>query len=147
MERCNGQMLEAYLTTYGWAYRASGDQEWQSGFEGEECTFPLHISLNETWISFRVQPFIAIKIDWECWPEISRWLLDLNHTSPLVKLSINAEGYIELNLDLLNQGLNYEGFSVAIGLIGYYADLFYDDILSHLDTIGFRYSESLGLLT
>lgn len=146
MERCTSQMLEAFLADYGWVFRSAGENEWLTGFEAEECSFPLRISLTETWISFQIQPFLGIKIDWECWPEISRWLLDLNHTSPLVKLSINAEGFIELNLDVLNMGFQYDGFCTILGLIGFYADMFYDDILSHLDLIGFRYSESLGLL-
>jgi hypothetical protein len=147
MERCTGAVLETYLADYGWTYRASGDQQWKTGFQGEEGVFPLVIRLTETWISFQIQPFLKLSIDWDNWPEIACRLLELNSKSPLAKLSISGEGHIELTLEALNHGFDYEEFCLMIGLLGFYADQFYDDILSHLDVLGFKYTETLRLLT
>lgn len=147
MNRCTGELLESFLADYGWAFRREGEGMWKTGFRGEEQIFPLSIILTETWISFVVQPFVELSIDWDSWPEISRLLLELNARATMAKLSISLEGRIELSIEVLNAAFTYESFSLTMGLLGYYADSYYDEILSDLDMIGYRYSESLNLLT
>jgi len=147
MERCTGPLLENYLSTYGWTFRASGNQEWKTAFQGQDQSFPLRIHLTDTWISFVIEPYLNLDIDWESWPEISRCLLELNGTSSMVRLSLCGKGQIEMGLEALNNRFCYESFCTCMGLLGFYADQFYDEILGRLDSIGFRYSESLKLLT
>lgn len=147
MERCTGPLLENFLATYGWSYRSTGQHEWTTGFQGQERSFPLRISMTETWISFQIEPYLGLDIDWESWPEISRCLLELNGRSSMVRLSLCDKGQIEMSLEVLNRQFCYEAFCTCIGLLGFYADQFYDEILARLDSIGFRYSESLKLLT
>ena len=65
----------------------------------------------------------------------------------MARLSLNSEGHIELGLEALTQNFSYENFCTCLGLLGFYADQFYDEILSQLDAVGYRYSESLNLLT
>ncbi len=147
MERCTGPLLENYLATYGWTYRSTGSQEWTTGFQGQDRSFPLRISLTETWISFQIEPYLGLEIDWESWPEIARCLLELNGRSSMVRLSLCDQGRIEMGLEVFNKQFCYESFCTCIGLLGFYADHFYDEILSRLDSIGFKYTESLKLLT
>ena len=147
MERCTGSILEDFLNSYGWTYRALGNDEWRTGFQGQEQSYPLHIRLLDSWISFQITPYLGLEIDWDSWPEIARWLLELNGSSSLVRLSLSESGAIELGMEVLNTGFSYESFSTSMGILGFYADFFYDEILSRLDAIGYRYSDSLRLLT
>lgn len=147
MKTCTIQELKSYLDEYGWSYQQGDGRSLQTGFQGQDRSFPLQIQLTETWVSFTIEPYLDLDIDWESWPEISRCLLELNSCSSMVRLGIQEKGLIELSLDLLVQNFNYEGFVIAVGLLGFYADHFYDEILSRLDGLGFRYSESLRLLT
>jgi hypothetical protein len=147
MNRCDGKLLESFLSAYGWSYRREGDGAWRTGFRGEDQSFPLSILLSESWVTFSVQPFLSIPVDWESWPEISRMLLELNSKSTMVKLSLNPSGQMELSLEAFAINFEYDVFCLAMGLLGFYADSFYDEILTRLDSIGFRYTESLNLLT
>lgn len=147
MIRCDGELLESYLADYGWSFRREGEGSWRTGFRGEDQCFPLHILLSDSWVTFSVQPFLSISVDWDSWPEISRLLLELNSTSTMVKLSVDGSGQMELSLDAFSLNFNYDAFCLAMGLLGFYADSFYDEILTRLDSLGFRYTESLNLLT
>lgn len=157
MNRCTSELLESFLVDYGWAFRREGESGsgvkvegtslWKTGFRGEEHIFPLSIIMTETWISFVIQPFVPLSVDWESWPEISRLLLELNARATMAKFSISAEGRIELGIEVLNAGFTYESFTLTMGLLGYYADCYYDEILSGLDHLGYSYTESLNLLT
>ncbi len=147
MDRCTGSVLESYLSDYGWVFQTDAEHQWKTGFHGESCHFPLVIILSDTWVSFHIDPFLQIAIDWESWPEIALFLLELNARHPMLKIGVSTHGHIELSMDVLNRAMDYENFCLALSLLGFYADLIYDEVLSHLDHIGFRYSETLSLLT
>lgn len=147
MNRCTSERLESFLVDYGWAFRREGDGLWKTGFRGEEQIFPMSIILTDNFVSFVVQPFVELAIDWESWPEISRLLLELNARATMAKFAISREGRIELSIEVLNASFDFESFTLTMGLLGYYADAYYDEILSDLDHLGYRYTESLNLLT
>ena len=147
MDRCTDSHLESYLAAYGWVYDSFAEQQWKTGFHGESSHFPLVIILSDTWLSFHIDPLIDLHIDWESWPEIALFLLELNTRHPMVKVGVSSHGQIELSLDVLNRAMDYDNFCLVLSLLGFYADLLYDEILSSLDLLGFRYSEALRLLT
>lgn len=147
LRRCTSELLESYLKDYGFAYRCTGIGLWKTAFRGEEQLFPLSIILTENVVSFVIQPFVELLVDWESWPEISRLLLELNSKATMAKFALSAEGRIELSIEVLSSAFSYESFSLTMGLLGFYADNYYDEILESLDSIGFRYSESLNLPT
>ncbi len=147
MNRCTSELLESFLADYGWVFHREGEGRWRTGFLGAEQSFPLSIILTETWITFVIQPFVSLAVDWESWPEISRLLLELNARSTLAKFAISPEGKIELSIEVLTRGFDAESLSLTLGLLGHYADASYDEILSGLDLIGYKYTESLNLLT
>lgn len=141
------QRLESFLTTYGWSFRRAGDGEWQTGFQGQERTYPMRISATDSWVSFQVHPFMKLQIDWESWPEIAPFFLEMNQACPLVKLAMHPDGHMGLTFEILANRFDYETFSDSLGILGHYADQLYDEILEFLDGIGFRYTTSLRLLT
>lgn len=147
MNRCTSEVLESYLCDYGWTFRREGEGLFRTHFQGDEQSFPLNIIMTDNVISFVIQPFVDITVDWESWPEISKLLLELNARSALAKFSINLEGQIELSMEVLAGSFGYESFSLSMGLLGYYADAYLEEILHGLDLAGYRYSETLHLLT
>ena len=147
MNRCTSELLESFMLDYGWSFSREGDGLWKTAFRCEDQTFPLSIIMTDNIISFVIQPFVDIEVDWDNWPEISRMLLEFNARVAMAKFSLSDEGRIELSLDALNSAFNYDSFTLTMGLLGHYDDTYYDEILSDLDTIGYRYSESFNLLT
>lgn len=141
------QRVETYLRDYGWAFRRTTDSQWQTGFQGRERHFPLRITACDSWVSLYAHPFLKLRIDWEAWPEIARFALELNHACPLVKLVINDQGHIGMTLEILASQFDFEQFSDAVGIMGYYADYLYDEFLTYFDQIGFNYAAQLNLLT
>ena len=70
MTQCSSGVVESWLHQYGWAFRTMGENRWCTGWEGEERYYPLYLSLSDTWMTFRIQPFIKLNIDWESHPGI-----------------------------------------------------------------------------
>lgn len=146
VQQVTGQ-LESYLCDYGWTYRKTDGNQLVTGFQGKDRAYPLRILSSETWVTFHIHPFLKLSIDWECWPELAKFLLELNHSSQMVKLVLNEKGHIGLTLEMLVSGMSYDCFSDGLGIIGYYADYLFDEVLSFLDQIGFNYSLSMNFLT
>lgn len=138
--------LAGFLQQYGWQFRLGPENEIQSGWQGEHRAYPLNIVIGETWISFRVEPFLAVEIDWESWPEIASYILEINDGTNMVKISLDDQKRIVMGLDIFVEDLCFERLANILGIIGYYADLIYEDILNLLDQVGFSYCESLNIL-
>lgn len=141
------KIVSGFLADYGWNFKETSSGQIQSGWEGRDCNFPLQIHCYDSWVGFQVGLFPTLKIDWESWPEISRFLLEWNDSSHMAKISIDADGVIQLSIDVLTHNINYGAFSHALSILGHYSEAFYDDFLTFLDSIGFRYCESLNILT
>lgn len=147
MVRHVSQQLESYLYEYGWTFKQAAEGQWVTGFQGKERAYPLTLVASETWVTFQVHPFLKLSIDWECWPELARFLLELNHSCQMVKVVINDRGHIGLTLEVLSTKFDFEHFSDSLGILGYYADFLFDEILGFMDQIGFNYSLALNFLT
>lgn len=138
----NEQILESYLTRYGWEWFISYTGEakiWCTGWQSEIKSFPLNISFTDTWILFEVNPFIPLEYETQK-DELYKALMELNNDIQLVKLSINESSNISLKLQLFSN-MSFEDFSNALGVLAYYADLLYanlvdtkEDIPSSLET-------------
>ena len=146
MAVCEAQLLDSFLEQYDWISKRDREDRWLTGWEGEDRSYPLAIQLSDTWISFQVSPFLKLGLDWESWPEISHFLLELNHLSHMAKLSIDSQGDIHLSLEVFTSSIDYDKFCDTLGVLAYYADFFYNEILNKMDHVGFRYSEALNFL-
>lgn len=147
MSASTRKLVSEYLSRYGWVFDSSKQGGIESGWQGESIYFSLSIDCYQHWIAFRVNPFPELNIDWESWPEIARYLLEWNDGSHVAKLSLDAAGIIQINADLLVDNLDFDAFSQTLGTISHYAERLYDDLLTFLDHVGFRYCESLNILT
>ena len=140
------QSLESYLGKYGWDFVKKTEKRIITGWQGDNRSYPLTIETSDTWVSFKVKPFLNLNIDWDSWPEIAVQLMEINDSTSMVKLSIDPDGNIVLGLDVFLSDLNYDRFSEALGVVGHYTELLYDEFLTVLDNIGYRYCESLNIL-
>lgn len=138
--------LQDYLDRYGWDYVKKSDYHIATGWQGEHRSFPLAIEISDTWVTFRVQPLLNLDIDWDSWPEIAAGLLEMNDSTSMANLSKDSDGRIVLSLDTFSADLSFDRFSDVIGIIGYYAENLYDQLLTTLDNVGFRYCEPLNIL-
>ncbi len=148
MQTCPKNLAESYLNTYGWNFRTQDCGSILTGWVGqEEQSFRLQIFFYDIWLSLQVKPLGDLKIDWESWPEISRFLLEFNDATHMAKVSLAHDGQILLSLDLFITGLSYQQFTEGLGVLAHYAEQLYDQLLAYFDQIGFRYCDSLNILT
>ena len=126
----NEQILEDYLKRYGWEWFVSYKNDtkiWCTGWQSEIKSFPLNISFTDTWILFEVDPFIPLEYD----PQknlLYKSLMELNNDIQLVKLCLNEYGSVSLKLQLLSN-MNFSEFSNALGILAYYTDLLYANLV------------------
>lgn len=137
--------IEAFLDRYGWRYHSNGQNCWMTGWQSEHRSYPLLITLNDSWMSLQVVPLMKLGVEWDAWPEAMRTILDLNHEAKLVKIGIDEFGDLSLSLYLLSEGLTYSQFETAVGVIGYYADKLFDELQHYLSSIGFEFQTSYHL--
>jgi hypothetical protein len=146
MNRVTSDIIETYLKRYGWSYHADGQSCWMTGWQSEARAYPLIISLNDTFVSLTVAPLMKLGLEWDAWPEIMRYILDLNHDCRMVKLGIDEFGDLTLSLYAFSGRLTYEEFADALGVVGHYAERVFDEMYRHLDAIGFRWNRPAAYL-
>ena len=120
MAQISQEQLESFLQNYGWSFKKVKERVWLTGWQGQSTSFPLKISLCDTWLSFEIEQLTGIEIDLESWPEISLFLLQLNHHCRMVKVSIGEAGGVCLVLEIFTSRIDYGDFSDALGVLGYF---------------------------
>ena len=147
MSRMTPELLESYVADYGWAFRKIAPGHLATGWQGRDRAYPLVLNLSETWLCLQVRPFIRLAIDWENWPELSQFLLELNHSCHMVKLVVDERGDVCLNLEIFANNIVFSNFADAVGVLGYYCDYLYEQISGHLDRIGLPVDQAVKYLT
>ena len=147
MSKVTPEILESYLSDYGWGFRKVSPGHWVTGWSGRDRAYPLAVTLGDTWLSFQVRPFLRLAVDWDSWPELSLFLLELNHASHMVKLVVDERGDICLALEIFANHVAFSSFADALGVLGYYCDSLYEQIMGFLDRIGLSLDPSLKYLT
>jgi hypothetical protein len=127
------EVLEAYLTEYGWTYHSAGENVWVTGFQGDTRLYPLLIRLSSTCVSFEIRPLLELDIDPRRAPQLVRELLELNQKLQLVKLALTEGGELMLACQLLAIGFDFETLTRALGILAYYADEIAPDLHARLE--------------
>lgn len=128
MSRLTPATLETYIEAYGWTCHKLGEACWLTGWQGEQRSYPLTISLTESWVLMEVRPYVPLPSEGQTCADLTKYLLQLNHMSHMVKLALDENQGIVLSIQLFASHLPYEEFADALGVLGYYAELLYDDI-------------------
>jgi hypothetical protein len=119
---CTTELLDEFITRYGWAYERVDESTWLTGWTGSSAEYPLMIHLNDTAVLFEVRPFLDRSIDWKMHPELMIRLMELNDETQIVKLSFSKDGDLILAAHSLTLYFGYENFTYLIGILAYYAD-------------------------
>ena len=136
MARCNLDQLQSYFAAYGWTCRLVESNACVSGWESSYKHFPLRVTVNDTVLSFNVD-LLAVggSLKGKNLTDLKKYLLLLNHRTQLVRISLNQQKVVVLNLDALTEGFAYEHMHQILGIIGYYSDLLYSKIAKKLVTV------------
>jgi hypothetical protein len=139
--------LDHYFALYGWASEKMSERCWRSTFRGKYKTYQLQVELSDTWISFRVAPLLFVTQDWQYWPEILHYLLQLNEATQIAKISLDQDGMINLSMQCLALDFDYKKFEMHLGILGYYSDAIYEEIIAYFREIGLHRTHANGYLS
>ncbi len=139
--------ITAFLSRYGWHFHEIGARRWATGWQGDKRAYPLTVELCDTWVSFEVVPFMKLDIDWDSWPDVMRFILELNYSAQMVSLGLNQDRQLILQTQILTENLTYETFADTLSLVGYYAESLYDSIMERIFSCGVLYDHGNRLLT
>lgn len=129
MNECDENLLQEYLRNYEWTYQPTGNGVILTGWQGRNGHFPLEITIRDTWIQFRIAPLMDLQFKGRPYIELVRFIFELNLSIRLVRIAMDSKGQIELNLDVFRTNFSFELFSKTVGILGYYADTIYDEIV------------------
>ena len=135
MKTLNSSLIENYLKIYGWDFYKISHNIVISGWQSQKRLYPLFIELSNTIINLEIRPFIKLNKPKINTYSLLEYLLKINNDIKIVKLAINDNEEIILNLQLFTLGLSYENFCNALGILGYYADELYENITQYQDTL------------
>lgn len=135
MKTLNSSLIENYLKIYGWDFYKISHNIVISGWQSQKRLYPLFIELSNTIINLEIRPFVKLHKAIIKPYFLLEHLLKINNEIKIVKLAINDNEEIILNLQLFIHDLSYENFCNALGILGYYADELYENIIHYQNTL------------
>lgn len=130
-------LVEAYLSRYGWTYESVGEDEWRTGFCDDVGTsFRLNILATKTYLRFELSSGDSQQSTWLLEPDWFERLLRLNLQMNGASVALNAVGDVVLVTSLLTTQLSYETFVMSLEILAHYgmhqfADLSEALVVSH----------------
>ena len=147
MNGVHGETIEKFLSNYGWRFEKESDISWVTGWQGDNRSFPLKLELTDTWLSLLVQPLFKMDQRITEWPELMELLLEMNHDCQMIKVSLDENSNITLEIQLFCSNLNYDTFADTLGILGYYAELVYTKLSAKMIDMGYYMRPQFQLLT
>lgn len=130
---CGIEAMNRYLQRYGWLFRYRGDSVWHTGWTSPNSRFfKLKIRLDRTVVRFEVKLVDPIEnFDDDKGLRILNYLMSLNHEANLIKLSLHQK-CIFIKLEVLNKDFRFKQLELALGVLDYYCDSIYKEVLKML---------------
>jgi hypothetical protein len=117
------ETIESYFEQYGWGYERLDETHLLTGFNSEVTdAFAIHVTLTPSWVYFTISPFVRGPKEPTCAHRLYRHLLRLCQQINMAKFAVDADGDVNLTVELPRQNLDYSEFSDALGALSYYAD-------------------------
>lgn len=129
------EKIHQYLRDYGWSFQPVSNTCVITGWQGKCGRFPLEINLSETWIQFKVSPLIHFEFRSKPYAELARFLLQLNISTRLVKISMEQTGDVEISMEVFHHNFDYQHFCRALGILAYYADAILDEVVAKYSSL------------
>jgi hypothetical protein len=110
-----------YFRRYGWRFDLLDDETFRTTFRGRNAAFVALVRVTEHWIVLTVNPFVrapgggfgAVAL---------RLLATANHQESIVKLGLDDDDDVFINVELPVEGLGYDGFAAALTALSHAAD-------------------------
>jgi hypothetical protein len=109
--------LGDYFDSHDWAASEPEPGLWHARFATEwEEDFDLYATVAEDWVHFAVSPFLP-RPTAEAAPRLFAALLQINHGLRLARFALDADGDVNLVLDLPRDGFGAAEFALALDLL------------------------------
>jgi hypothetical protein len=120
------ETVEDYLKQIDWKATRQDDNNWSTGFRGDNATFTFHIRTTDFWIYFYL-PF-PVKIQPAARANVIEHLLRLNYQISMAKFLLDNDDDIGLTVELPHRSLHVADFDDANRAICFYPDENYVDL-------------------
>lgn len=124
------ETIDSFFEQYGWTFEKSGEDLWFTGFRGDVSNYRIFIKVTEHWAYFTIAPFVVAPKGEDCTRRLNWHLLRLNRDINMAKFCLDADGDIVLTVEMPTESLDYGQFSEALGVLSYYADDSYLEVLN-----------------
>jgi hypothetical protein len=112
--------IPAFFDRYEWSYEAVDKAIWRTTFATErEEDFDLYVAHSDDWIHFAVSPFTPLPQS-QCRPNLYKALVELNQQIRLARFGVDADGDVNLLVDLPAAIMNYDTFATVLDTLVYY---------------------------
>ncbi|MBM4283521.1 MAG: hypothetical protein FJ137_23195 [Deltaproteobacteria bacterium] len=110
-----------FFRRYGWRFDMLDDETFRTIFRGRVAAFVALVRVTEHWVVLTVNPFVrppgagfgAVAL---------RLLASANHQENIVKLGLDDDDDVFVNVELPTEELGYEEFSAALTALSHSAD-------------------------
>jgi hypothetical protein len=119
--QANVAEVARYFRRYGWAFDRLDDETFRTSFRGKNAAFVALVRVTEHWIVFSVNPFVRAPDD-GLGPVTLRFLATANFQESVVKLGLDDEDDVFINVELPVDGFSYELFAAALTSLSHAAD-------------------------
>ena len=120
--------IEDSLHRYGWSFTKIAKGIFITGWASECRDYPLRIIVDETIVTFQVQPLAIVDQSLLESPEILSYFLELNYHYHLAKLAIDEVGDLCLSISTLCSNIDFDQFSNCLGILAFYAEELFMDL-------------------
>jgi hypothetical protein len=110
-----------YFRRYGWSFDALDDETFRTSFRGKNAAFVALVRVTEHWLVMAVNPFVRAPDD-GYGPVALRLLATANHHESIVKLGLDDDDDVFVNVELPVEALSYELFAAALTSLSHAAD-------------------------
>jgi hypothetical protein len=110
-----------FFRRYGWRFDQLDDETLRTSFRGHNAAFVALVRVTEHWVVLTVNPFVRA-------PHAGYGVVALgllaraNHQENIVKLGLDDDDDVFVNVELPVEGLGYEEFAAALTALSHAAD-------------------------
>jgi hypothetical protein len=107
------ELIESFLSQYGWKYERLDDSSLVTGFRGEAKSFTLFFRVAGAWLLFSILDYVSAPPP-ECEGSLLRHIARSNLETVFAKLAIDDLGNVVVVADLPMVFLSYDVFVEAL---------------------------------
>jgi hypothetical protein len=119
--QANVAEVARFFRRYGWAFDQLDDETFRTSFRGKNAAFIALVRVTEHWIVLTVNPFVRMP-EGGLGPVAMRLLATANFHENVVKLGLDDDDDVFVNVELPVEGFTYDLFAAALTSLSHAAD-------------------------